>query len=165
MTIKTVHIFKQQDLRNLIADLIGIDRKLVIAANSQIDTTNLPFYVTVYDLSSTTDGISRKMDDKQEIEYVETVLTKTYSIQIIGKNSDAWAERLRASLRLGRALRALRRINLGILSMSSTRDVTMAIDSGYESRTQFDLVTSQTAIVSDEQYAILSAEIDLIVEQ
>ena len=105
------------------------------------------------------------MDDSREIEYVETVLMKTYSIQIIGKNSDAWAERLRASFRLGKALRELRKINLGILSMSATRDTTLPINSGYESRTQFDLVTSQTAIVSDEQYVILSAEIDLIVEQ
>ena len=165
MTIKTVHIFKQQDLQNLIADLMGIDRNLVIAANSQLDTTNIPFYVTVQGLPSTINGMSRKMDDSREIEYVETVLTRPYSIQIIGKNSDAWAERLRASFRLGKALRELRKINLGILSMSATRDTTLPINSGYESRTQFDLVTSQTAIVSDEQYVILSAEIDLIVEQ
>lgn len=163
--IHTEYMFKQEQLHELIADLLGIYKNRVMFANRQINTTNVPFYVVVQRGAAIHRGTSRGMSDTKEVEYSATIGQVPYTVQLIGNNAALLADKLRAALRLTKALDRFKAMGVGVLTISATRDLSFAINSGYEERAQFDIVLSQTTIVSSEQYAIMSAEIELIVEQ
>lgn len=157
--------FNEQDLRYLIADLIGINRSLVIRSNSQIDTTNTPFYVTLQQVTSTPQGSRVYQDDINEIQYAKFTSNVLYSIQIIGKNSLMWANRLQPTFLLSSTVNRLKTMDVGILQITAVRDLSGAYDAGYEERAQFDLLVSQDTIVKEQLNNILTAEIDMSFEQ
>lgn len=153
--------FNEQDLRNLIADLIGIDRSLVIRSNSQINTTNTPFYVTLQQVTSTPQGSRVYQDDINEIQYAKFTSNVLYSIQIIGRDSLMWANRLQPTFRLSSTVNRLKTMDVGILQTTAVRDLSGAYDAGYEERAQFDLLVSQDTIVKEQLNNILTAEINM----
>ena len=153
--------FNEQDLRNLIADLIGINRSLVIRSNSQINTTNTPFYVTLQQVTSTPQGSRVYQDGINEIQYAKFTSNVLYSIQIIGKNSLMWANRLQPTFRLSSTVNRLKTMDVGILQTTAVRDLSGAYDAGYEERAQFDLLVSQDIIVKEQLNNILTAEINM----
>lgn len=157
--------FNEQDLRNLIADLIGINRSLVIRSNSQIDTTNIPFYVTLQQVTSTPQGSRVYQGDVSEIQYAKFTSNVLYSIQIIGKNSLMWANRLQPTFRLSSTLSKLKEMGIGILQITAVRDLSGAYDAGYEERAQFDLLVSQDTIVKEQLNNISTAEINMRFER
>lgn len=157
--------FNEQDLRNLIADLIGINRSLVIRSNSQINTTNTPFYVTLQQVTSTPQGSRVYQDDINEIQYAKFTSNVLYSIQIIGKNSLMWANRLQPTFRLSSTVNRLKTMDVGILQTTAVRDLSGAYDAGYEERSQFDLLVSQDTIVKEQLNNILTAEINMRFER
>lgn len=99
------------------------------------------------------------MPNDQEIEYSESTDNVLYSVQLIGKNSILLANRLKVSLRLTSSLNELKKMNIGILQISAVRDISLALDSGYEERAQFDLLVSQSTIVKEQLNHITNAEI------
>lgn len=153
--------FNEQGLRNLIADLIGINRSLVIRSNSQINTTNTPFYVTLQQVTSTPQGSRVYQDDINEIQYAKFTSNVLYSIQIIGRDSLLWANRLQPTLRLSSTVNRLKTMDVGILQTTAVRDLSGAYDAGYEERAQFDLLVSQDTIVKEQLNNILTAEINM----
>lgn len=160
MTISNQQLFNPSGLRALIAKLIGIDAGLVIPSNSQIDTTNIAFYVTVHLTTSTPQGTSIQYDGATETEYAEVKSNALYSIQLIGKNAKLWAERLHPSLRLTSSVNELKLLGIGILQISALRDTSIALDAGFEERAQFDLLVSQTVIVKEQLNQATSVEIE-----
>lgn len=157
--------FNEQDLRNLIADLIGINRSLVIRSNSQINTTNIPFYVTLQQVTSTPQGSRVYQDDINEIQYAKFTSNVLYSIQIIGRDSLLWANRLQPTFRLSSTVNRLKTMDVGILQTTAVRDLSGAYDAGYEERAQFDLLVSQDTIVKEQLNNILTAEINMRFER
>lgn len=153
-------LFDSAKLRKLIASIIGINENLVIPANSQIDVTNIPFYVTVQQVTSTPQGSRVYQSNVNETQYSKVTSNVLYSINIIGKNSLLWAMRLQPSLRLNSSVTELKKMNVGILQVSAVRDVSGAYDAAYEERAQFDLLLSQDTIVKEQRNNILSAEIN-----
>lgn len=157
--------FNEQGLRDLIADLIGINRSLVIRSNSQINTTNTPFYVTLQQVTSTPQGSRVYQDDINEIQYAKFTSNVLYSIQIIGENSLLWANRLQPTFRLSSTINRLKTMDVGILQTTAVRDLSGAYDAGYEERAQFDLLVSQDTIVKEQLNNILTAEINMSFER
>lgn len=157
--------FNEQDLRNLIADLIGINRSLVIRSNSQINTTNTPFYVALQQVTSTPQGSRVYQDDINEIQYAKFTSNVLYSIQIIGRDSLLWANRLQPTFRLSTTVNRLKTMDVGILQTTAVRDLSGAYDAGYEERAQFDLLVSQDTIVKEQLNNILTAEINMRFER
>ena len=156
-------IFNPTGLRALIAKLIGINPSLVIQSNTQIDTTNIAFYVTVHLAASTPQGTSIKFDGTTE--YAEVKSNALYSIQLIGNNAKLWAERLHPSLRLSSSVNELKKLGIGILQISALRDTSIALDAGFEERAQFDILVSQTTIVKEQLNQINSVDLGLQIEQ
>lgn len=155
--------FDVSKLRALIASRLGISPSLVIDAYKQIDMTNVPFYATVQQTTQQIQGTSTYMVG--EVEYIRMTRVVTYSINVIGKNAILWVERLQPSLRLNSSVNELKKMQIGILQMSSIRDLSLAIDSGFEERAQFDLVVSQDTVVREQLNNINSVDFDLYVEQ
>lgn len=156
-------IFRPEGLRALIAKMLLPDIVPVISANTQIDTTNIAFYVTVHLATSTPQGTSIKFDGTTE--YAEVKSNALYSIQLIGKNAKLWAERLHPSLRLSSSVNELKKLGIGILQISALRDTSIALDAGFEERAQFDILVSQTTIVKEQLNQINSVDFDLQIEQ
>lgn len=152
--------FNEQDLRNLIADLMGISRSLVFRSNSQVNTTNIQLYATLQQVTSTPQGSRVYQDDINEIEYAKVTSNVLYSIQIVGKSALLWANRLQPTFRLSVAINRLKSLRIGILQITSVNDLSGAYDSGYEERAQFNLLVSQDTIVREKLNNILTAEID-----
>lgn len=151
------------DFRKFIADLFLPQVIPVFATNQQIDTTNIPAYVTVQQLPGIPIGQSIYMVGEQE--YARIRYSVPYSITIIGKNAIMMANRLEPTLRLTKHVNELKKLNIGILQMSAIRDVSGAFDSGFEERAQFDLLVSQDTIVNEQLNNINSVDFDLYVEQ
>lgn len=151
------------DFRKFIAGLFLPQVVPVFATNQQIDTTNIPAYVTVQQVTSTPQGQSIYMVGEQE--YARIRSNVLYSINIIGKNAIMMANRLHPTLRLTKHVNELKKLNIGILQMSAIRDVSGAFDSGFEERAQFDLLVSQDTIVNEQLNNINSVDFDLHVEQ
>lgn len=164
MTIAKEFIFNPEDLRNLIAKLFLPRTVQVFASNKQINTTNIPFYVTVQRTSSVPQGSRTYQDEVTETQYSKVTNNVLYSIQVIGNDALIWADRLQPSLRLNSTVSELKKLNIGILQMSPVTDISMAIDSGYEERAQFGLLVSQDTIVKEQLNNILTAEINIKVE-
>ena len=156
-------IFRPEGLRALIAKMLLPDIVPVISANTQIDTTNIAFYVTVHLATSTPQGTSIKFDGTTE--YAEVKSNALYSIQLIGKNAKLWAERLHPSLRLSSSVNELKKLGIGILQISTLRDTSIALDAGFEERAQFDILVSQTTIVKEQLNQINSVDFGLQIEQ
>lgn len=129
-------------------------------ANSQIDVTTTPFYATLGLVTMVKQGTSRKQveDDKQE---VTTVYNATYSVHIIGKGAIMWASRLDASLRLTDSATELYQMGTGILTISPIRDLSLAIDGGYEERAQIDITLSQRTTILSDHNAMQSVDFTL----
>ena len=163
--ISSQFLFDNSKLRTLIASRIGINANLVRNANTQVDVTNTPFYVTLQQTTSTPQGSRVYQDNVSEIEYSKVTSNVLYSIQIIGKNALMWANRLQPSFRLTSTLSELKKMNIGILQMSAVRDLSGAYDAGYEERAQFDLLVSQDTIVKEQLNNVLTAEIDIRTER
>lgn len=159
MTISKEFIFNPEDLRKLIAKLFLPRAVQVFASNKQINTTNIPFYVTVQRTSSVPQGGRTYQDEVTETQYSKVTNNVLYSIQVIGNDALIWADRLQPSLRLNSTVSDLKKLNIGILQMSPVTDISMAIDSGYEERAQFGLLVSQDTIVKEQLNNILTAEI------
>lgn len=164
MTIAKEFIFNPEDLRKLIAKLFLPRTVQVFASNKQINTTNIPFYVTVQRTSSVPQGSRAYQDEVTETQYSKVTNNVLYSIQVIGNDALIWADRLQPSLRLNSTVSELKKLNIGILQMSPVTDISMAIDSGYEERAQFGLLVSQDTIVKEQLNNILTAEINIKVE-
>ena len=162
--INTVKLFDPSKLRELISTRFN-PPITVIRSNSQIDTTNMPFYATLQQVTSTPQGSRAFSKGDSEIEYSEFTDNVLYSVQLIGKNSILLANRLKASLRLTSSLNELKKMNIGILQVSAVRDVSLAIDSGYEERAQFDLLVSQSTIVREQQNHITGVDLEIDIEQ
>lgn len=156
--INTVELFDPSRLRDLISKQFN-PPELVIQANTQVETTNKAFYITLQQVTSTPQGTRVYMPNDQEIEYSESTDNVLYSVQLIGKNSILLANRLKVSLRLTSSLNELKKMNIGILQISAVRDISLALDSGYEERAQFDLLVSQSTIVKEQLNHITNAEI------
>lgn len=156
--INTVELFDPSKLRDLISKQFN-PPALVIQANTQVETTNKAFYLTLQQVTSTPQGTRVYMPNDQEIEYSESTDNVLYSVQLIGKNSILLANRLKVSLRLTSSLNELKKMNIGILQISAVRDISLALDSGYEERAQFDLLVSQSTIVKEQLNHITNAEI------
>ena len=157
--------FKEKDLRDLIAKLFLPKVVPVYRANSQIDATNTPFYVTVYEMPSVILGISTRYDGNTETEYSVAKRNNTFSIQVIGNNAKLWADRLQPSLRLTSVVNELKKMDVGILQMSGVRDLSGAYDSGYEERAQFDIMMLIETVVKDKLNVINSVEVIQQIEQ
>lgn len=137
----------------------------VIQANTQVDTTNWDRYATVLQMASNINGTSVKFDGDTEMEYAETQFNVMYSVQLIGKDSILMANRSVPVFKMNSVVNELKRLNIGILSISPVRAVPIAIDGGYEERAQFDLFVSQYTIVKEQLNAVNSVEIQLNIEQ
>lgn len=162
--INAVEIFDPAKLRELISTRFNPPVR-VIQANTQVDTTNTPFYITLQTVTSTPQGMRKYTKGGAETEYSQSTDNVLYSIQLIGKNSILLANRLRVSLRLTSTLNELKKMNIGILQVSAVRDISLALDSGYEERSQFDLLVSQCTIVKEQQNHINSVDLDIHIEQ
>lgn len=116
-------------------------------------------------MSPTPNGTSVKFDGDTETEYAETQYTCTYSVQLIGDDAVLMATRSVPVFSMNSILNELKKLNIGILSISPVRAVPIAIDGGYEERAQFDLFVSQYVIVKEHLNAVNSMDIELNVEQ
>lgn len=123
--------------------------------------TNIPFYATVGYVTQVKQGTSRKQLD-DEIQEVTTVYNTTLSVHIIGKGAIMWASRLDASLRLSTSLNALETMGIGILQISPIRDLSLALDGGYEERAQMDITIWQRTTITDQHNIMTS--VDLVME-
>lgn len=130
-------------------------------ANSQINVTKVPFYATLEYVTGVRQGTSRRQvdEDTQEVTSIDNV---TYSIHIIGKNAILWANRLCVSLRLSDTTDELVQMGIGILNISPIRDLSLAIDGGYEERAQIDMVICQRTTISSPHDSI--SDVDLTIE-
>ena len=157
--------FKEKYLRDLIAKLFLPKVVPVYRANSQIDVTNTPFYVTLQQTTSTAQGYSIKYNGNTETEYSLVQSNVLFSIQIIGNNAILWANRLQPSFRLTSTVNEFKKLGIGVLQISAIRDLSGAYDSGYEERSQFDLLVSLSTIVKDKLNVINSVEVIQQIEQ
>lgn len=163
--IKPEQSFNEEKLRALLASLFLPSKVPVYKANSQVDTTKTPFYLTVQQVTSTAQGYSTKYDGDSETEYSLVKSNVLFSVQIIGKGALAWANRLQPSLRLSSVLDQLKNMKVGILQISAIRDLSGAFDAGYEERSQFDLLMSITTIVKEQLNAVHSVELKPNIKQ
>lgn len=76
-----------------------------------------------------------------------------------------WASRLDASLRLNSSIDALINMNIGILTISPIRDLSLAIDGGYEERAQIDITIWQRTIIVDQHNEMRSVDFTMEIER
>lgn len=152
-----------EDLRAFISSLFDPYGVQVFSSNQQIDTTNIPFYVVIQQISSAQQG--SRVYQVDDVEYSKTTSNVLYSIHIIGKNAIMWANKLPALMRLTANVNKIKKLGVGILSTSASRDLSSAYDAGYEERAQLDLLLSQDVVVKAEQYHVNSVELDVHFEK
>lgn len=141
----------------------GSDITPVFLANQQNDTTDIPFYAIVNFLAGTKHGTSLGFHD--EIESASSIYQNTYTITVIGNNAIIWINRLEASLHLQSVRLELRGLGCGLLNVSAIRNLSLAIDGGYEERAQIEITLSEKASVRVSQNQINDVDFSMEIER
>lgn len=119
-------------------------------------------FVVVSKLQSKEFGITElEFDGDKEQETITTTTETLVQVSAYGNNSLALIEKLRSLLQSTYAQEKLKKIKVGLITLSDVKNLTFSFAAGYEERANLDLLLSHEIIIQTQQLKIKRVDVDV----
>ncbi|MDU6827758.1 MAG: hypothetical protein E6411_07285 [Campylobacter sp.] len=156
MDIKTIRALDLTGLRAMIARALNLPDDRVRGSFAKELNDKVSFLVVAL-LTTTQKG--REYKFKDETERITLTKEATVSINAYGRGSLAALEQLNAIFYTSWALNELKKIKMGLVAVSSIRNLSLIVSGGVEERGQIDVTISYIERIDKAQNQINTAEI------
>ena len=150
-------------LRKIIAEVLSLPEHLVIEDRLvEGFTKGESGFVVVSKLQSKEVGMAElDFDGDKEQETITTTAETLVQVSAYGNNSLALIEKLRSLLQSTYAQEKLKKIKVGLITLSDVKNLTFSFAAGYEERANLDLLLSHEITIQAQQLVIKHVDVEV----
>ena len=162
MAFTTVSQLSTKELRQLLRKHLSLSDEQVREADKPIPTGDVAFITVKLSNSQPVGSSSFSFDGEREIEKISDSLNSMLSINAYGPNAFGMLTRARLALKSSSAKSDFKGLGVGVLSISSPKDLTEIVGAGYESRALLELQLTHAHTIEIEQPKIMRTAVNAI---
>lgn len=163
--MKIVQSLKVEQIRNLVAELMGYPMGRVLQFGRQQDVSELKSFITVQFNPSAEMWTHKKYNKQNELLNIESLKQTVATIGFHGENAVEMGNFFKLCLISEKANSLFDKIKCGLVASSDVQDLTIPFGAGYEERAQIQLTLSHTFIIKHEHNRIESVDIGMVLNQ